>query len=122
MSSSKERLLRFAFIMFATFFVQTKFAQTQTEINLNASNQYKKVDLELNRSYQKILKEYASQPLFIKKFKVAQRLWLQLRDAEMAARFPQAGSYGSMEPMCEVMYLEELTKARIRFLKIWRVG
>ncbi len=118
----KNQLLGFTFILFATFSARDTFGQTQTELNLNAIRKYKKADLELNSSYQKILKGYASQPLFIKNFKTAQRLWLQLRDAELAARFPVAGSYGSVEPMCKVMYLEGLTRERIEFLKTWLDG
>ncbi len=122
MSLIKNLLPGYAFLIFITFSALSSYGQTQTELNLKASKQYKKADMELNSSYQKILKEYASQPLFIKKFKAAQRLWLQLRDAELAARFPEAGSYGSVEPMCKVMYLEELTRERIKFLKTWLNG
>ncbi len=97
-------------------------AQTQGALTANAGATYQKADKELNRVYQKILKEYASQPLFIKKFKAAQRLWVQLRDAELAARYPQSGSYGSAGPMCENIYLEDLTKQRTKFLRQWLDG
>lgn len=72
--------------------------------------------------YQRILKEYSSQATFIKNFKTAQRLWVQLRDAELAARFPESGSYGTVEPMCRAGYLENLTRERIKFLKVWLDG
>lgn len=97
-------------------------AQTQGALTANAGVAYQKADKELNRVYQKILKEYASQPLFIKKFKAAQRLWVQLRDAELAARYPASGSYGSAGPMCENIYLEDLTKQRTKFLRQWLDG
>lgn len=98
------------------------FAQSQTAMNMKAYNDYQKTDKALNALYQKILKAYADQPGFIKKFKNAQRLWIQLRDAELAAKYPLAGSYGSAAPMCESIYLESLTKARITFLNVWITG
>ena len=98
------------------------FAQSQTAMNMDAGSGYQKADKELNMVYQKILKEYAAQPLFVKKLKVAQRLWIQLRDAELAAKYPKGGSYGSVEPMCESLYLESLTRERTKFLKIWLTG
>jgi len=97
-------------------------AQSQTAMNMKADGGYQKADKELNLVYQKILKEYAAQPLFIKKLKVAQRLWVQLRDAELAAKYPESGSYGSAGPMCESIYLETLTRERIKFLRVWLTG
>lgn len=122
MNPVKNHLLRFAFILIISSSAKFTFGQTQTEMNINANKQYKKADLELNSSYQKIMKEYASQHLFIENLKKAQRLWLQLRDAELAAKFPETGKYGSAELMCKVMYLEELTKDRNKFLRTWVTG
>ncbi|UEG54428.1 DUF1311 domain-containing protein [Mucilaginibacter daejeonensis] len=116
-----NKLLLAIVIMIATTAAGAR-AQTQGALTANAGAAYQKADKELNRVYQKILKEYASQPLFIKKFKVAQRLWVQLRDAELAARYPARGSYGSAGPMCENIYLEDLTKQRTKFLKQWLDG
>lgn len=87
-----------------------------------AGDSYAKADRELNLVYQKILKEYAAQPKFIQKLKTAQRLWVQLRDAELAARYPDSGSYGSSEHQCESLYLENLTKERTKFLRVWLTG
>ncbi len=120
MKNLKQLLL--AIVILMTTMVASTHAQTQGALTANAGAAYQKADNELNRVYQKILKEYASQPLFIKKFKVAQRLWVQLRDAELAARYPQSGSYGSAGPMCENIYLEDLTKQRTKFLKQWLDG
>jgi uncharacterized protein YecT (DUF1311 family) len=97
-------------------------AQSQAAMNMEAGSGYQKADKELNLVYQKILKEYAAQPTFIKKLKVAQRLWVQLRDAELAAKYPNGGSYGSVEPMCESLYLESLTRERTKFLRVWLTG
>jgi uncharacterized protein YecT (DUF1311 family) len=97
-------------------------AQSQTALNSKADSGYHKADKELNAIYHKILKEYAAQPSFIKNLKIAQRLWIQLRDAELAARYPEDGSYGSVQPMCESSYLEQLTIERTKFLKVWLTG
>lgn len=97
-------------------------AQSQTAMNMKAYADYQKADKELNVVYQKILKEYGSQPIFIKKLKVAQRIWVQLRDAELGAKYPESGTYGSAAPMCESIYLETLTRDRIKFLRVWLTG
>lgn len=89
---------------------------------MEAGDSYAKADKELNQVYQKILKEYAAQPKFIQKFKAAQRLWVQLRDAELAARYPDPGCYGSSEHQCESIYLESLTKERTKFMRVWLTG
>jgi uncharacterized protein YecT (DUF1311 family) len=89
---------------------------------MQAGSGYAKADKELNQVYQKILKEYASKTQVIKNLKVAQRLWIQLRDAELAARYPKGGGYGSAQPMCKSLYLETLTRERTKFLKVWLTG
>ncbi|CAM4426218.1 Protein of unknown function [Pedobacter westerhofensis] len=98
------------------------FAQSQTAANIQAGSSYEKADRELNLVYKQILIDYAKQPLFIKKFKIAQRLWVQLRNAELGAKFPETGSYGSAQPMCKSGYLEQLTRERTKFLRVWLTG
>ena len=100
------------------------FSQTQTEMNIEASNAYKKSDQKLNAVYQKILSEYKDDKVFIKNLKTAQRLWIQFRDAEMKAKFPdrEAGYYGSIQPLCWFNYLQELTEERTRKLNTWLQG
>ncbi|GGE46332.1 uncharacterized protein YecT (DUF1311 family) [Pedobacter psychrotolerans] len=108
-------------IMFV-FFTSCTSAQSRTAINMQAGSGYEKADKELNLVYKQILKEYAAQPLFINKLKITQRLWVQLRDAELGARFPETDKYGSVQPTCEAGYLEQLTRERIKFLKVWLNG
>jgi len=98
------------------------YAQSQTAMNSKAGSGYQSADKELNVVYQNILKQYARKPVFVKKLKTAQRLWVQLRDAELAARYPDKGTYGSAGPMCESIYLEKLTRERIKFLQVWLTG
>ncbi len=100
----------------------TAYGQTQTDMNQQAGNQYQRADKELNIVYQKILKEYAKQRVFIAKLKTAQRLWVQLRDAELEARYPEPNQYGSALPTCRALYLKEMTQQRTKFLRTWLTG
>jgi uncharacterized protein YecT (DUF1311 family) len=98
-------------------------ARTQYELNNCSSDELRKVDAELNALYQLILTDYADDPKFIEKLKIAQRAWVKFRDAEMEALFPPHNEdpnfYGSVQPMCESNWLVILTKQRIEQLKKW---
>jgi uncharacterized protein YecT (DUF1311 family) len=83
---------------------------------------YKKVDDELGVVYQKVIKKYAKNPDFIAALRASERLWIQLRDAEIKMRFPAKDprfEYGSVYSMCVNIYLESITKTRISYLKEW---
>ena len=99
-------------------------SQTQSEMNEQSFDSYKKVDTELNGVYKKILDKYKSDTLFIKNLKISQRIWISFRDAELNTKFPDYGPYlyGSMHPMCVAGYLEELTKDRLKTLRKWLEG
>src|SRR5262245_66304509 len=76
--------------------------QTQLEMNQEACGNYKKSDLEMNRIYQKILRDYSGDKNFVQKMKVAQRAWVTFRDAHLDSIYPDPspGAYGSVNPMC----------------------
>lgn len=95
--------------------------QTQIELNENATKDYEKADKELNSVYQNILKEYSQDTAFIRNFKKAQRLWIQFRDVQMLAKYPdrKKGYYGSVQPMCWILYKTELTTDRTKKLNMW---
>ncbi|MDQ0105419.1 Uncharacterized conserved protein YecT, DUF1311 family [Chitinophaga terrae (ex Kim and Jung 2007)] len=96
------------------------FSQTQSEMNTRAKKEYREADKQLNEIYQLILKDYAGNKAFIQKMKEAQRIWVQFRDAQLKAMYPNdAKSYGSVYPMCEAIYLKELTEQRIDALRAW---
>ena len=99
-------------------------AQTQRDMNEDAAASFKAADKKLNSLYQKILKDYADDPVFIASFKVAQRCWITFRDAQLKMKYPdrEPGYYGSIQPMLETMYLTELTKDRIKALEPWIDG
>ena len=52
-----------------TFFFCTiisfSYSQSQSDMNLKASNNFEKADAELNTVYKKILKEYKSDTVFV---------------------------------------------------------
>lgn len=111
-------------ILFLVIFKNVSFSQSQLELNEQAYKNYKKTDKELNSIYQKILSEYKNDLVFIKNLKIAQKTWIQFRDAEMKMKFPERdkGYYGSVEPLCFSNHLEHLTKERIKTLKTWIHG
>jgi uncharacterized protein YecT (DUF1311 family) len=95
-------------------------AQTQSAMNEEACNAYRKADATLNSVYKQILKTYARQPRFLARLKTAQLRWIQLRDADLRALYPEdPGDYGSVQPMCECTALAELTEARTKYLRRW---
>jgi uncharacterized protein YecT (DUF1311 family) len=116
----KSNFLLFRFLLFSV----VSYGQTQGEMNQNAKSNYLKVDKELNAAYQRILIEYKEDNTFIKNFKAAQRLWVQFRDAEMKAKFPnrEEGYYGSVQPMCWFTEMTILTNERLGKIKIWLTG
>jgi uncharacterized protein YecT (DUF1311 family) len=82
------------------------FGQTQLEMNQEEQNKYLKADKELNNVYNQILKEYKTDTEFVKNLKIAQRIWIQYRDAEMKSKYPdrEQGYYGSIHPMRKAVY------------------
>lgn len=100
------------------------YGQTQYELNQIAYKGYLKAEKQLNNNYQAILKAYKSDTVFIRNFKKAQKIWYQLRDAEMDAYYPERADelQGISAPMCWNLYKTDLTKTRIKKLRMWLVG
>ncbi len=111
------------FLLFAIFLIAfTSNAQSQSEMNKDAMNSYKKVDDELGVIYQVILKKYAKNTKFINALRASERCWIQYRDAEVKMMYPAddtRAAYGSIYPTLYYSYLEELTKTRLKELKLW---
>ncbi|WP_375238091.1 lysozyme inhibitor LprI family protein [Aurantibacter sp.] len=103
----------------------TSFSQTQSEMNKEASNAYKKADANLNNVYKQILAKYKTDTVFIDKLRKTQRIWITYRDAELEMKFPAENKqleYGSVYPMCVSLFLKELIEERIQRLKVWIDG
>lgn len=100
------------------------FSQTQAEMNKEAYAQFHKVDNKLNEVYQKILREYKTDTIFIENLKRTQRIWLNFRDAELEMKFPDYPNknYGTIHPTCRAFYLMELTEKRTETLIEWLNG
>jgi uncharacterized protein YecT (DUF1311 family) len=97
------------------------YGQTQLELNKNECQKYKKADSSLNVVFKKVISEYSTDTLFITKFKIAQKKWILLRDADLAAIYPDTSrmAYGSVNPMCKCMFLTVWTEERIKYLRQW---
>ena len=99
-------------------------AQTQGEMNQDAAGEFKAADNKLNAIYRQILEDYKDDAVFLANLKEAQRCWITFRDAQLKMKYPdrEPGYYGSIQPMCEAMYLTELTQERIKTLSLWIDG
>lgn len=101
---------------------------SQGDLNACFAGEFAKADADLNATWKKIQTKYADKPLFLEKLKASQRLWLQFRDAEVAAAFPVGKSddpqfvYGSVYPMCISQLQAALTVQRVNQLKAWLDG
>jgi len=111
-------------IIIILFFTQQIYSQTQREMNENAKTDFVQSDNKLNSNYKLILTEYELDTTFIKNLKIAQRIWIKFRDAEVEMKYPTSNKseYGSVFPMCRWIYLTNLTEIRIQKLNEWIIG
>ena len=100
----------------------TLFAQSNTVINRNqdrnSCSDYLRLKTEVDEVYARILDDYAKDYKFIVKFKQAQNVWANYREAQLEAIFPEAdkSEYGASYPTCRCNWLVEFTNARLDFL------
>ena len=117
-----RNIIPFLFMIIFSFNV---ISQTQGEMNAEKEKSYKSSDKKLNAVYQAILEEYKNDTIFLEALRLSQRNWIKFRDSELKMKYPEReteGYYGSVYPMCEAIYLNELTKSRIKTLKTWLEG
>jgi uncharacterized protein YecT (DUF1311 family) len=82
---------------------------------------YEKSDAELNQLYRRVLTVVDGDNLA--NLKVAQRLWMQFRDANCSAEY-ELYAGGSAAPMVKLACLEAVTRHRTEELKVmygWRL-
>jgi uncharacterized protein YecT (DUF1311 family) len=96
--------------------------QSQAGLNQCAGIGANAADDELNRLYAQVVAANATDKVFLEKLKASQRAWIAFRDAQIAARYPNPADYGSVLPMCQSGEYEQLTRDRIRQLKVWIDG
>ena len=98
-------------------------AKSQMELTNCAFADEKAADIELNKTYQQILKKYSDQPEFLEKLKKAQRIWIQFREVELDMEYPlKPEMYGSAHPMCVASDRSYLTLERTKQLRKWLRG
>lgn len=96
--------------------------QSQGEINRISNNGLQGSKAELEGTINRINALYSNDQDFIAAFKISNEVWVKYRDAQLKMKFPAKNpreSYGSMYSMCFSGYLEELTRNRIKELRIW---
>jgi uncharacterized protein YecT (DUF1311 family) len=120
------RKLVFIFLLWGIFFpnfLQAKEkncsadATTQLEMNQCACDEYKKMDDELNRDYQALLKQYKKDKLAIERIKSAQESWLKFLDRHLESIYPPGGFDGSVQTSCVCNVKTSLTQQRVTQLK-----
>ena len=96
----------------------------QAEVNRCADDDFDKADAELNAVYRQALASLAKHGIPREPLKAAQRLWIQLRDADLHSPFPAAkgendvwSKYGTMYPMMYTGTKTELTRQRTAYLR-----
>ena len=98
-------------------------ADTQLEINECANLEFETADKTLNATYAQVTAMLKGQPVALTKLRNAQRLWIQLRDADIEARYPVGKDedprflYGSMYPMLYSQAKTQLTQQRTEWLR-----
>ena len=113
--------LLYSIVLFVLFAINIE-AQTQAEMNDEASAAFHKQDKILNDTYKEILKLYIDDTIFTKKLRIAQRAWIAYRDAYVQSVFPEDSGYGSVYPVCYYNLMQSLTEERIKELKAWLDG
>ncbi len=96
--------------------------QTQTQMTSDANGKYISADSALNVVYHQVLHMYAKDSTFIENLKGTERLWIQMRNAELKLKYPDSDKQGSAQAMCTSLYLTDLTNERIKTLRAWLEG
>lgn len=95
----------------------------QMELNACAGDAFEQADAELNRVYGEVRRSLAGDTLALQRLRDAQRLWMQLRDADVEARYPVPDGedyrmhHGSMYPLLVLSARAEATRARTAWLR-----
>lgn len=97
---------------------------TQKATEVFICSKMKTAQAKLDGTYEKIVKLYSYDPLFLKYLEASQQAWIAYRDAQLHTLYPPEyrSSYGSMQPSCECEKLTESTNIRTKELSRWLVG
>lgn len=90
-------------------------AQSQMEMNAEAAADYEKADRRLNAVYAKVQKQLDAEGRA--KLRIAQRAWVEFRDAEAQLHADTEARGGSMAPLILFGTMTRLTEERIAQLE-----
>ena len=93
--------------------------QTQTGLDRCAGKEAARADADLNRIYQELRSKAKQLPRATEKIEIAERAWIQYRDAYLDAMFPaedKQAHYGSIFPMDFDLLHAELTQEQTKRL------
>jgi uncharacterized protein YecT (DUF1311 family) len=94
--------------------------ETQAEMNARSCAELDRTNKDMDEAYNQVVAAHGSDAVFARKFKRAQQVWEDFRDAHMDAVYPQNDkelNYGSIYPTCRCVLMTELTVARVAQLK-----
>jgi hypothetical protein len=98
--------------------------QTQTDDIILSSKQMRSSEIKMNKIYNKIIKTYCDDSLFIRNLRINQLRWKEYINSQIQALYPDypEGHYGSILPMCITIYKKDLIELRSKELQKWLDG
>jgi uncharacterized protein YecT (DUF1311 family) len=96
-----------------------KKAQSQPDLQICAAQEAKRVDAQLNSTYQRLIAKAMNDPVAVEKIEASQRAWVVFRDAQLEAMYPHEDNqaeYGTAYPMCVLLLKNDLARQRTRML------
>ena len=114
----KTIITRFALcatLALITIYLTPANAQSQSEMNRGAAREFETADATLNKVYKQLIGKLDDEGK--EKFKLAQRAWVQFRDAQADFEADKEARGGSMAPLIYNGTRKTLTDARIKELQ-----
>jgi len=90
-------------------------AQSQAEMNREAAQEFEAADATLNKVYKQLIGKLDDEGK--EKLKIAQRAWVQFRDAQADFEADKEARGGSMAPLISNGVRKRLTDARVKELQ-----
>ena len=114
----KTIITRFALcatLALITIYLTPANAQSQSEMNRGAAREFETADATLNKVYKQLIGKLDDEGK--EKLKLAQRAWVQFRDAQADFEADKEARGGSMAPLIYNGTRKTLTDARIKELQ-----
>jgi uncharacterized protein YecT (DUF1311 family) len=100
-------------------------ARRQQLADEKQNRMFQQAQKKLDRTYNRVLQEYATDKLFIEKLRASQKAWLAYRDAYIESRFPEPNKiaeYGSSFRLCSALIVQDFNDRRSKELQQWLDG